>query len=362
MRLVVPVGLIVLMAAGAASAQPTPQSAQRRVNERILALQREAQQLAARSRTLLDELRQLEVERDLQNEKLAEAEAAAAEATAAVQQSAQRLAALEEQRVAQLPDIKLRLVDLYKRGNSGYAELLAGARSVRDLARATRAVASLTKITQQRLEEHRRTIEQVKAEQVTLSASARTLAQQRDQASRARMAAQRAVAARGALIAQIDARRDLTAQLTGELQVTGERLREQIASLNAGRPAEPVNVPITAFRGALDWPAAGRSSAARNGLEIAATEDSPVLAVHGGTVAYAEPFAGFGNLVIIDHGNGHHSVYGYLASIAVPRGARVEAGTELGRSGLAPAGPAALYFEMRVDGCSVDPVQWLRPR
>jgi septal ring factor EnvC (AmiA/AmiB activator) len=40
----------------------------------------------------------------------------------------------------------------------------------------------------------------------------------------------------------------------------------------------------------------------------------------------------------------------------------VDAGTELGRVGLAPAGPAALYFELRVDGRSVDPVQWLKPK
>jgi septal ring factor EnvC (AmiA/AmiB activator) len=38
----------------------------------------------------------------------------------------------------------------------------------------------------------------------------------------------------------------------------------------------------------------------------------------------------------------------------------VTSGAELGRVGLAPAGPAALYFEMRIDGRSVDPVQWLK--
>jgi septal ring factor EnvC (AmiA/AmiB activator) len=44
------------------------------------------------------------------------------------------------------------------------------------------------------------------------------------------------------------------------------------------------------------------------------------------------------------------------------RGQHVDAGTEVGRVGTAPTGPAALYFELRVDGRSVDPIQWLKPR
>jgi septal ring factor EnvC (AmiA/AmiB activator) len=55
-------------------------------------------------------------------------------------------------------------------------------------------------------------------------------------------------------------------------------------------------------------------------------------------------------------------LYGYLGDVSVTRGAAVEAGAELGHVGLAPAGPAALYFEMRIDGRSVDPLQWLKPR
>ena len=85
-------------------------------------------------------------------------------------------------------------------------------------------------------------------------------------------------------------------------------------------------------------------------------------AVHGGTVGYADVFAGFGTLVILDHGSNNYSLYGYLGDVLVAQGAAVDAGAELGRVGLAPAGPAALYFEIRIDGRSVDPLQWLKPR
>ncbi|MGE0444602.1 MAG: murein hydrolase activator EnvC [Vicinamibacterales bacterium] len=344
------------------------------MSERMRALQRESERLATESRTLLGDLRQLEITRDVQIEDARLADAAAAEAEAALQQTTERLGALEQQREAQLPDIKARLVDIYKRGRGGNVRLLAGADSVRDLARATRAIASLTRITQLRIDEHRRTLAAVRAEQEALRTRAAQLQRERAAAAAARAAAERAVRARTTLIAQIDQRRDLTAQLAGELQVASQRLQQQLADLRAGRAGgEPVAVPLAPFRGALEWPVVGNlsagfgqstnrlgGSAVRNGIEIEAPEGAPVRAVHGGTVAYADAFTGFGNLVIVDHGSNHYSLYGYLSSIGVMTDQGVQAGDELGRVGTAPAGPPALYFEMRVDGRSVDPVEWLQ--
>jgi septal ring factor EnvC (AmiA/AmiB activator) len=87
-----------------------------------------------------------------------------------------------------------------------------------------------------------------------------------------------------------------------------------------------------------------------------------VLAIHPGTVSYADVFSGFGTLVIVDHGGNDYSLYGYLGVASVREGDTVDAGSEVGRTGLPPTGPPGLYFEIRIDGRSVDPVQWLRPR
>jgi murein hydrolase activator len=83
-------------------------------------------------------------------------------------------------------------------------------------------------------------------------------------------------------------------------------------------------------------------------------------AVHGGTVAFAAPFAGYGTLVIVDHGQEAFSLYGHLSQVTVTRGARVGRGDEVGRAGRTPTGEPAAYFELRIDGRPVDPVQWLR--
>jgi septal ring factor EnvC (AmiA/AmiB activator) len=347
-----------------------PDTQAQRVNERIRALQAEADRLAGQSRTLLGDLRALEVEQQLQTERLAEARDAVANGLAAVDKLNVRLQSLEEQRIARLPDLQAQLVDIYKRGRSGYARLLFGGSTIRDLSRATRAVAAMMHINELRVADHRRALDESRRDRAQLEEELRTLKQRETETQQARAAADRALAARSALIAQIDARRDLNAQFAGELRVAYERLQLRAG---AGAPVEPVAIPLAPFRGVLDWPAPGRvavrfgqaaarpgDQTTRNGIEIAAPAGMSVHAVHPGTVSYAEQFPAFGNLVIVDHGHNSSSLYGYLASIAVTTGAVVDGGAELGRVGSAPAGPPSLYFEMRVDGRSVDPVQWLR--
>jgi septal ring factor EnvC (AmiA/AmiB activator) len=86
------------------------------------------------------------------------------------------------------------------------------------------------------------------------------------------------------------------------------------------------------------------------------------MAIHDGTVAFAGPFSGFGNLVILDHGAQTFSLYGDLLDIGVKKGARIERGQPVGTAGPIPSGSEGIYFELRVDARPVDPLQWLRKR
>jgi len=357
------------------STAQTPDPQARRVDDRLRALQQENQQLAREATTLLGDLRKLEIQRDIHLEEWRNAELVALEAQHAVATASERLTDLEKERTAQLPDLRAQLVDVYKRGRSGYARLIFGAADVRDFTRVTRAVAALASINQRRVAEHTRTLKELTEQRTALEQSAARLGSREAEARSARLEAERAVMDLSAHIARIDSRRDLTAQYAGELQVAYERIQQQMAGAGTGRAREAIAIPLLPFRGSLEWPATGRlagrfgqaadrlgGTAARNGIEIAVVQNTPVRAVHGGTVGLAGPFIGFGNLVILEHGSNNYSLYGYLSDIAVERGATVEAGAELGRTGSAPAGPPALYFEMRIDGRSVDPLQWLKAR
>jgi len=128
----------------------------------------------------------------------------------------------------------------------------------------------------------------------------------------------------------------------------------------AGRSAA-VSLPFRPFRGDLDWPVDGRvvmgfgasrgaSGVEQNGVEVSAIEGASVRAVHGGTVAYADTFTGYGYLVIIDHGENAFSLYGYLGSVSVQKGDGVETHAVLGAARRPPAraDTAGLLLEFRV--------------
>ena len=360
---------------GSPEVEPTGDEAARRVSERMATLEREAERLAGEAQTLVGNLRRREIARDLAVAQLQTAEDAAREAERLLQQTTDRLTELELRRINTLPDMQQQLVDLYMRGRTGHLRILLSAGNLREFARATRAVSAMAAITERRIAQHEATIAAVELERAAFDVRATELREREREAQRARAAADRAVAGAAELIREIDSRRDLTAQYLGELQVVYDRLQGEIRALADGAPAAAVTVPLGPFRGALTWPVAGEVARAfgspssrlggdvtRNGIEIAAQPDTPVRAVHGGTVGYADLFSGFGTLVILDHGEDTYSLYGYLGSTGLTRGEVVDTGATVGTVGFAPAGQASVYFGMRIDGRPVDPVEWLEAR
>jgi septal ring factor EnvC (AmiA/AmiB activator) len=341
----------------------------RRATERLQALQREADRLASEERTLLGDLRRFEIERQLKSEELKRVDADAAGVQTDLDQTSARMEALQASSRAELPELQQRLVEIYKLGQARYLRLLLSTPDLRRLGQSTRTVAALAKLDRDRIATHANTLAELKKERKTLETRRAELATLHAAADKAQAAAQRATQAKTDLIRDIDKRRDLNAQLSSELQTAQQKLQATLRDLAAGTPAaEPAQLPLRPFRGALEWPLNGTVSrrfgrgSAANGIEISAPEGASASAIHDGTVAFAGPFTGFGNLVIVDHGAQTFSLYGDLLDIAVRQGARIEHGQPVGTAGPIPSGSEGIYFELRVDGHPVDPVQWLKKR
>jgi len=99
------------------------------------------------------------------------------------------------------------------------------------------------------------------------------------------------------------------------------------------------------------------------GVQIAAPEGTPFVAVAAGRVLYAGWFTGFGQMVVLDHGGGYYTLYAQASSLAVDKGQSVAAGAALGEVGdTGSLGENALYFEVRQNGKAIDPLQWLQAR
>lgn len=354
------------------------ESQARRATERMLALQREAQELAAQERSLLIELRRLEVEQNLRTEELTQIEADRQQVARELGNTGNQIDALEMKAMAARPVLEARMTELYKLGSAGYIRLLFNVSDLKEFGRAYRMVSALAAMDRQRAAEHRQNLQELRAAHTSLQERQAEMTKLRREAEAARAAAERAANARTELIAQIDTRRDLTAELASELQIAQQRLQQTLGSIDSGVPrdaSDPSALPIRPFRGDLDWPVAGRlmtqfrrqgsrvaTAVGQNGVQIAVQEGSPVRAVHDGTVAYTGPFTGYGNLVILDHGARTYSLYGQLAAWQVSTGEKVERGHIVGTAGRVLAGIPGIYFEMRVDGKPVDPLEWLKKR
>jgi septal ring factor EnvC (AmiA/AmiB activator) len=371
--------LAVMIAVGLAQAPDRAQTEalSKRATDRMRTLQREADALATQERTLLIDLQKLQVERQLREEEVVALTAEGKDVSTQLVEAGASIRALEERERLERPALEQRLVEIYKRGRGGYLRLLLSVKDLRSAGRAFRTVSALSHLDRERVLAHRRTIAARRVAVKALDDRRDRLLSLQQGAMRARAAAGRAAAARSELIASIDRRRDLNAQLAGELQNAEQKLQRALSALSDGvASGEPVVVlPLPAFQGELDWPADGLllrrfgversrfgTGVLHNGIEIAAAEGTPARAIYDGTVSFADPFVGFGNVVILDHGLQSYSLYGHLGAIHVSRGTHISRAEPIGSVGAAVLGPSGLYFELRIDGKPVDPLQWLRTR
>ena len=142
---------------------------------------------------------------------------------------------------------------------------------------------------------------------------------------------------------------------------------------STGKPAPKRNAVASAPAmrvGGLSWPVSGSLLAAfggrlpggrrSDGVLIAAPAGTAVKAVADGTVVFADWMTGYGNILIIDHGNGYMSLYAHNDSLLRAAGDAVRRGDALAAVGSSGGQERpALYFELRRNGTPVNPSGWL---
>ncbi|MCL2021343.1 MAG: peptidoglycan DD-metalloendopeptidase family protein [Betaproteobacteria bacterium] len=122
-----------------------------------------------------------------------------------------------------------------------------------------------------------------------------------------------------------------------------------------GRMALPVKGKITARYGAPR-----EEGGAWKGLFISAPRGNEFKAVAGGQVVYAEWMRGLGNLIIVSHDSGYMTVYGHADALYRQVGDRVEGGETIGSAGNSGGhSETGLYFELRHQGATLNPMQWI---
>lgn len=178
--------------------------------------------------------------------------------------------------------------------------------------------------------------------------------------------------AREALDARLDEWSDIIAdwesieQDLTDFIVTEQRRADAQSAFDAQRSAVgfvwPTEGGIGSYFGWRRHPILGYSRL-HGGLDIGGRQGQPIVATKEGEVIMARVNGGYGNTIIIDHGNGDASLYGHQSSLVVREGDYVETGQHIGNVGSTglSTGPH-LHFEIRVNGEVVDPLGYLPPR
>jgi septal ring factor EnvC (AmiA/AmiB activator) len=193
---------------------------------------------------------------------------------------------------------------------------------------------------------------------------------------------------RQSTVRQIQTQRAAFEAAAAELEKTARSIQALLARLEERRRAEankarqegrqpvPYTGEFAKGQGSLDWPARGEvvgrfgperhprfnTTVNNNGIDIQVPIGTSVRAVAKGRVDYtSEDYGTYGQMIILNHGDGYYSLYGHLSNISVATGQEVAPGQVIGQSGDTGSlkGPV-LHFEIRRGATALNPQSWLR--
>ncbi|NMB73864.1 MAG: peptidoglycan DD-metalloendopeptidase family protein [Myxococcales bacterium] len=285
---------------------------------------------------------------------------------------AQRDRAEAERRKTQ-ERLRQRLRSLYRLGELGWLRLLFSAESLSDtmwryrlawqMARNDRRLAQDLA---RRSAELIHADERIAARQNEVRGAAAAVARQREAALRARRE-------KVELLRLVRNREALHRQALRDLTAAQQRLQEVMQGLS-GQPG--AGRGFATWKGRLPPPLEGarvkvpfgriveerfKTITLHPGVDITAPRGTPVRAIYPGRVAFADRFAGYGLLCILDHGGSYFSLYAHLDELKVRAGDTLKQGQVLGAVGETGSleGPM-LYFEIRQGERAVNPEEWVR--
>jgi septal ring factor EnvC (AmiA/AmiB activator) len=180
------------------------------------------------------------------------------------------------------------------------------------------------------------------------------------------------------LLASVKKEKSSYSKMLKEMEDVSRRILEIIKeSEKAEKETGSFGKSFSSLKGKLPWPVAGKIALPygsqkdpqfntpifRSGTYIDSNDGSFVRAVHRGKVVFAAWFKGYGELVIVNHGDGYHTLYGSLSEIFTKVGDIIKDDQPVGRVGTSGLlNSPGVYFEVRYKGKPLDPLQWLKRR
>lgn len=186
-------------------------------------------------------------------------------------------------------------------------------------------------------------------------------------------------ATRTKLLASIRNQKELELAAIDALTRAADDLERQIKLLsskkNESLPGHNAQLSFSAHKGLLIMPVKGKITNLfgpyknpkynvtnfRSGIDIEADKGEPIRSVFKGTVIFSDWFKGYGNMIIIDHGNSYYTVYAHLEETFKAKGDEVDTAEVIATMGdTGSMTGVKLYFEVRHHGKPMNPLTWLK--
>jgi septal ring factor EnvC (AmiA/AmiB activator) len=258
-----------------------------------------------------------------------------------------------------------RVRSMYKLHRVGLVRVLFSADDYSDVLRRYKAFQLVMENDLQLLQAYQGAIDEEKKRKHNLIAEQADLSKKRGEVAAKKREIEGEMRTKATVLASVQNERVAQEKAIAELKEREKALRSLIKELTA-KATTPTTTTTTGFkalRGKLSPPVHGEvftPKGRERGLGIKAPEGTQIQAIYAGRVVYASWFKGYGNLIIIDHGDGYHTVTAHASSLLKRVGDDVKIGEVVALVGSTGSieGPM-LYFEIRYHGKAIDPATWL---
>lgn len=260
---------------------------------------------------------------------------------------------------------------IYMHGQLSYIEVILGANSFSDFANRLELLKRIIRSDFNLIQEIQQRKAAIEAKKVEIEKEKARLDELASQAQKVQDEVKVKKAEQQRVLAHAKTQQDAAKQMEADLIARSNEIRQIIQSRmqqnsgsdqivhGSGTFIWPCNGPITSPFGYRTHPIFG-TTIYHSGIDIGVDYNTPIHAADGGRVILAGWCGGYGNAVIIDHGNGLQTLYGHNTSVAVSEGQTVSQGQVIAYSGSTgySTGPHC-HFEVRRNGEAVDPMGYL---
>lgn len=290
--------------------------------------------------------------------------------------------------------LRMRLREMYKRGNVNYLEVILNSKDIEELLRNNEIISSIAKADRELIEFIGEQIETIKETEERLQIDKAKLSANKAAVINERQTYQAAIDAKNNYMKVLESNLELYKAEIEKAQANWDSLDAEIVRLQKqiseqkkaeeaaarARKATRVHSNISVSSAPRNgqkytWPVPGHYSISspygyrihpilgyakfHSGIDIPAPSGTPIVAAKSGTVIMSKLMSGYGNVVMIDHGD-TVTVYAHCSALNVGVGESVKAGDVVafvGSTGLATG--AHLHFEVRVNGSTVNPLGYV---